>query len=169
MGTHGGGPGRRGPAVLPTVSSWEQGNRRVPVLLGENGCGLICAEAGRMGGDQARARTQLRSWVPAASSPSQLPPSMPICQFSSVQSLSRVRLFANPWTTAHQASSLSITNARNLPKLMSIESVMPSNHLILCRPLLLLPSIFPGVRVFSNESRQVAKKLEFQLQHQSFQ
>ena len=71
--------------------------------------------------------------------------------FSSVQSLSRVRLFANPWTAACQAS-LSITNSRNLLRLMSIESVMPSNHLILCRPLLLLPSIFPNIRVFSNES-----------------
>ena len=56
-----------------------------------------------------------------------------------------------PWTAAHQAS-LSITNSHSLPKLMSIESVMPSNHLILCRPLLLLPSIFPSIRVFSNES-----------------
>ena len=72
-------------------------------------------------------------------------------QISSVQSLSRVRLFATPWTTAHQ-SSLSITNSQSLPKLMSIESVIPSNHLILCRPLLLLPSIFPNIRVFSNES-----------------
>ena len=72
-------------------------------------------------------------------------------QFSSFQSLSCVRLFATPWTVAHQAS-LSITNSRSLTKLMSIESVMPSNHLILCRPLLLLPSIFPSVRVFSNES-----------------
>ena len=72
-------------------------------------------------------------------------------QFSSVQSLSRVRLFVTPWTAAHQAS-LSITNSRSLPKLMSIESVMPSNHLILCRPLLLLPSIFPSIRVLSNES-----------------
>ena len=72
-------------------------------------------------------------------------------QFSSVQSLSRVRLLATPWTTAHQAS-LSITNSRSLPKLMSIESVMPSNNLILCRPLLLLPSIFPNIRVFSDES-----------------
>ena len=70
---------------------------------------------------------------------------------SSVQSLSCVRLFASPWTAAHQAS-LSITNSRNLPKLMYIESVMPSNHLILCRPLLLLPSVFPSIRVFSNES-----------------
>ena len=72
-------------------------------------------------------------------------------QFSSVQLLSRVRLFANPWTAACQAS-LSITNSRSSPKLMSIVTVMPSNHLILCRPLLLLPSIFPSIRVFSNES-----------------
>ena len=72
-------------------------------------------------------------------------------QFSSVQSLSCVRLFATPWTAARQAS-LSITNSRSLPKPMSIVSVMPSNHLILCRPLLLLPSIFPSIRVFSNES-----------------
>ena len=71
--------------------------------------------------------------------------------FSSIQSLSRVRLFATPWTAAHQAS-LSITNSRSLPKLMSIELVMPSNHVILCRPLLLLPSIFASIRVFSNES-----------------
>ena len=70
---------------------------------------------------------------------------------SSVQSLSRVRLFATPWTAARQAS-LSITNSWSLPKLMSIDSVMPSNHLILCHPLLLPPSIFPSIRVFSNES-----------------
>ena len=72
-------------------------------------------------------------------------------QFSSVQSLSHVRLFATPWTAAHQAS-LSITNSWSPPKPMSIESLMPSNHLILCCPLLLLPSIFPSIRVFSNES-----------------
>ena len=71
--------------------------------------------------------------------------------FSSVQSLSHIRFFATLWTTAHQAS-LSITNSWSLLKLMSIESVMPSNHLILCHPLLLLPSIFPSIRVFSNES-----------------
>ena len=69
---------------------------------------------------------------------------------SSVQSLSCVRLFATPWTAARQAS-LSITNSRSIPKLMSVESVIPSNHLILCHPLLLLPSIFPSIRIFSNE------------------
>ena len=69
---------------------------------------------------------------------------------SSLQSLSRVRLFATPWTAAHQAS-LSIGNSQSLLKLMSIESVMPSNHLILCRPLL-LPLIFPNIRVFFSES-----------------
>ena len=71
--------------------------------------------------------------------------------FSSVQLLSRVRFFATPWITAHQAS-LSITNSQSPPKPMSIQSVMPSSHLILCCPLLLLPSIFPSIRVFSNES-----------------
>ena len=70
---------------------------------------------------------------------------------SSVQSLSRVQLFVTPWTAARQAS-LSITNSRSLLKLMSFTSVMPSNHLILCRPLLLLPSVFPSIEVFSNES-----------------
>ena len=72
-------------------------------------------------------------------------------QFSSILSLSHVWLFATPWTTACQAS-LSITNSWSLLKLMSIESVMPSNHLILCHPILLLPSIFPSIRVFSNQS-----------------
>ena len=71
--------------------------------------------------------------------------------FSSVQSLSHTWLFVTPWTTARQAS-LSITNSQSLFKPMSIESVMPSNHLILCHPLLFLPSIFPSIRVFSNES-----------------
>ena len=71
--------------------------------------------------------------------------------FSSVQSFSRVRPFATPWTSEHQAS-LSITNSWSLLKLMPIELVIPSNHLILCRPLLLLPSVLPSIRVFSNES-----------------
>ena len=86
-----------------------------------------------------------------------------------VQSPSHVRLFVTPWTTAHQAS-LSLTISWSLLKLMSIKSVMPSNHLILCHPLLLLPLIFPSIRVFSNESTvyHVAKVLELQLQHQPF-
>ena len=85
-----------------------------------------------------------------------------------LQSLSRVRLFETPWTAAHQASLTFIS--QSLLKLMSVESVMLSNHLILCHPLLLLPSVFPSSRVFSTESAslyQVAKTLE--LQHQSFQ
>ena len=78
--------------------------------------------------------------------------------FSSVQSLSRVRLFVTPWTVAHQAS-LSITNSQSPLKLMSVASVMPSNHLILCRPLLLLPSTFPSIRVFFSESVLDHKKI----------
>ena len=93
------------------------------------------------------------------------------CKFSSVQSLSCVWLFVTSWTAARQVS-LSITSFWSLPKLMSIESVMPSNHLILCHPLLLLPLIFPSIRVFSNESAlciRWPKDWEFQLQYQSFQ
>ena len=71
--------------------------------------------------------------------------------FSSIQSFSCVRLFVTPWTAVRQAS-LSITNSQSLLKLMPIESVITSNHLMLCCPLLLLPSIFPSIRVFSNES-----------------
>ena len=71
--------------------------------------------------------------------------------FDILQSLSCIRLFATPWTVAHQ-TSLFITNSQSLLKLMSIESVMPFNHLILCRPLLLLPSVFPSIRVFFSES-----------------
>ena len=91
-------------------------------------------------------------------------------QFSSVQLLSHVRLFVTPWTAALQAS-LSITNSRSLLKLISIESVMPSNHLILCRPLLLQPSIFPSIRVFQwvSSSHEVAKVLEFQLPHEQYE
>ena len=86
-------------------------------------------------------------------------------QFSSVQSLSRVWLFATPWIAACQAS-LSITSSRSSPKLMSIESVMPSSHLIVCHPLLLLPphpSQHQGLFQWVNSSHQVAKVLEFQL------
>ena len=92
-------------------------------------------------------------------------------QLSSVQSLSSVRFFATPWTAACQAS-LYITNSWSLLKLMSIETVMPSNHLILCHPILLLLSISPSIRVFSNESVlhiRWPKYWELQLQHQSFQ
>ena len=92
--------------------------------------------------------------IPIYPSTAHTPPLLPailIIQFNSVQSFSRVRLFATPWTAACQAS-LSITNSQSLLKLMSIESVMPSNHLILCHPLLLLLSIFPSIRVFPNES-----------------
>ena len=101
------------------------------------------------------------------------PPSKHHYNFSSVsvQSLRHVRLFATPWTTARQAS-LSITNSWSLLKLMSIELVMPSSHLILCHPLLLLssiPSQHQGLFQWVNSSHQVAKVLEFQLQHQSFQ
>ena len=91
-------------------------------------------------------------------------------QFSSAQLHSCVLLFPTPWTAAHQAS-LFLTNSRSLFKLMSIELVMPSNHLILCCPLLLLPSTFPSISLFQwvSSSHQVAKELKFQLQHQSFQ
>ena len=91
-------------------------------------------------------------------------------QFSSVQSLSQVRLFVTPWIAACQAS-LSITNSRSLLKLMSTKWVMPSSHLILCRPLLLLPpnpSQHQGLFQWVSSLHQVAKVLEFQLQHQSF-
>ena len=91
-------------------------------------------------------------------------------KFSSVQLLSCVQFFATPWTTACQVS-MSITNSWSLLKLMSIASVMPSNHLILCCSLLLLPPIFPSIRVFSNELvlRIRCPKYWSQLQHQSFQ
>ena len=89
------------------------------------------------------------NWTPSSYSEGLL-----VCEgetFSSVQSLSRVQLFATPWTAARQAS-LSITDSRSLLTFMSIAPVRPYNHLILCHPLLLLPSIFPSIRVFSNES-----------------
>ena len=88
-------------------------------------------------------------------------------QIRSDQSLSRVRLFATPWIAARQAS-LSITNSRSSLRLTSIESVMPPSHLILCRPLLLLPPIPPSIRVFSNESTLRMRWLSFQRNH-SFQ
>ena len=91
-------------------------------------------------------------------------------QFSTVQLLSHVQLFVTPWTVARQ-DSLSITNSQSLIKLRSIELKMPSNHLILCHLLLLLPSLFPSISLFQwvHSSYQVGKVLELQLQHQSFQ
>ena len=92
-----------------------------------------------------------------------------LTSFSSVQLLSHVWLFATPWTTARQAS-LSITNSRNLLKLMSIKSVMPTNHLILCCPLLLLPSIIPSIRIFSSEWILCIRWTKYwSFSHQSFQ
>ena len=91
----------------------------------------------------------------------------PSVQFSSVQSLSRVRLFATPWIAARQAS-LSITNSRSSLRLTSIGSVMPSSHLILCRPLLLLPPIPPSIRVFSNESALCMRWLEVEKKYQTY-
>ena len=103
-------------------------------------------------GDNGLFLTWVDRDVPSLGLPTWTPGS-PICSLVAVlfQSLSRVQLFVNPWTAAHQAS-LSFTIAQSLLKLMSIESMMLSKHLILCRPLLLLPSIFPSIRVFSNES-----------------
>ena len=94
----------------------------------------------------------------------------PIWELNSVQSLSRVQLFVTSWTAAHQAS-LSIANSQSILKLMSIESVMPSDHLILCQPLLLPPSVFPSIRVFSNESVLPIRwpKYWSLFQHQSFE
>ena len=103
-------------------------------------------------GDNGLFLTWVDRDVPSLGLPTWTPGS-PICSLVAVlfQSLSRVQLFVNPWTAAHQAS-LSLTVSQSLLKLMSIESVMLSNHLILCRPCLLPPSIFSSIRVFSNES-----------------
>ena len=95
-------------------------------------------------------------------------PALPPLIILIVQSLSHVWLFATPWTAAHQAF-LSLTISQSLFKFMSIQSVMLSNHLILGHPLLLLLSIFPSIRVFSNESALYIRWPKFQLQHQSFQ
>ena len=109
-------------------------------------------------GDQEQSGSEKGARIPKSREPLtrkgdlERKPCVCACVFSSVaQSFSPVRLFATPWTAAHQ-SSLSITNSQSLLKLMSIESVMPSNYLILCYPLLLLPSIFPNIRVFYSES-----------------
>ena len=130
------------------VRIWRKGNPH------EHACSL-----GMLTGAAAKneSRTTIRSSNPASGS---LPKKIktviqqymhPYIQFSSVQSLSHVWIFATPWIAARQAS-LSIINSRSSPKLMCIELVMPSSHLILCRPLLLLPPVPPSIRVFSNES-----------------
>ena len=112
-------------------------------------------------------RLRITLLIPGKGAPSSGRPSGQSVPFLSVAH----HVFATPWTAAHQAS-LSITNSQSLLRLMSIEPMMPSNHLILCRPLLLLPSIFPSIRVFSTESVLLIrwpKNWIFQLQHQSFQ
>ena len=95
---------------------------------------------------ESHGQRSLTDYSPWGCKESDMTEQLSMYQFSSVQSLSRVQLFATPWTAARQAP-LSVTNSWSLLKLMSIESVMPSNHLILCRPLLLSPSIFPSIRV----------------------
>ena len=96
------------------------------------------------------------------------PASPALVQFSSAQSVCCIQPFVNPWTTGRQAS-LFITNSQSLLRLMAIESVMPSNHLTLCRPLLLLPSFFQCLLQCVISLHQVAKVLKLQVQHQSFQ
>ena len=120
----------------------------LPQLLLAGPAGWVGTDTGvgRGPGDEGRA-----GGLSAAQGPPAAPLSRDQVRAVVVQSLSRVPLFATPWTAARQAS-LSITLSRSLLKLMSIKSVMPSNHLILCCPLLLPPSIFPSIRVFSNES-----------------
>ena len=133
-----------------------QGCLPLPRVLSEGSGNSVTwrgGPGGQLGGCRqltAKEGKRFLHWRPGLSSSRALRQHQ-MAQFSSVQSLSHVQLFATPWTAACQAS-LSITNSRSLLKLMSIESVMPSNHLILCCPLLLLPSIFPSIRIFSNES-----------------
>ena len=135
---------------------WVQGCLPLPRVLSEGSGNSVTwcgGPGGQLGGCRwltAKEGKRFLHWRPGLSSSHALRQRR-MAQFSSVQSLSRVQLFATPWTAACQASP-SVTNSRSLLKLMSIESVMPSNHLILCCPLLLLPSIFPSIRVFSNES-----------------
>ena len=100
---------------------------------------------------QSKNNTQLWMWLVIKAGSNAVKSNIASVQFSSIQSLSHIRLFATTWIVAHQAS-LSITNSRNSLRLTPIESVIPSSHLILCRPLLLLPPVPPNIRVFSNES-----------------
>ena len=116
-------------------------------------CYVACTCSALFSLPQVSGNTQQPLWPPLTwrNTHSGIIPKCKFSLFSSVQSLSCVQLFATPWTAAHRAS-LSIINSWSSLKLVSIESVMPSNHLILCRPLLLPPSVFPSIRVFSNES-----------------
>ena len=125
-----------------------------PTIKGKNCLHLHGEEGEEQNGQTTclRSHSKLGTTLPTNPVPSPLAPTS--CFSVQFKSLSHVRLFATPWTAAHQVS-LSITNSQSLLKLMSIKLVMPSNHLILRRPLLLLPSIFPSVRVFSNESLHI--------------
>ena len=140
----------RGVRFSPWAPAVTGRNKRQLWVSGEtwrHNCACACARQGGKQDFEEAAVLRILHLEPR-------PVSWPYCflaHFSSVQLLSRVRLFVTPWTAARQAS-LSITNSWSLLKLMSIESVMPSNHLILCCPLLLPPSIFPSIRVFSSES-----------------
>ena len=136
-----------------THGEWPRGAKRgqQPLILGHGGQGVGVRGSVTLlweGLAVGNRRLVLLHWL-CCSFPGWSRASQPL--LSSIQLLSRVQLFATPWTAAHQAS-LSITNSQSLLKRMSIESAMPSNHLILCHPLLLLPSVFPSIRVFSNES-----------------
>ena len=149
-----------GPSLLPATTPQEHSTVRKDCF--SRPCGQeLCLQAGCGGKGRCRGTGDLLFMPPVVLMPQEMvrffSPSENgthrhrIQANTVVQSLSRVSLFATPWTAARQAS-LPFTNSRSLLKLMSIASVMPSNHLILCCPLLLLPSIFPSIRVFSNES-----------------
>ena len=147
--------------------NWRNGLVRKGAPQSSGACTRLFSRQGLPGPSRDVSCSVKKTYLPAIVKEVRQPSSTYVV---AVQSLSRAQLFVTQWTVAHQAS-LSFTISRSLLKLMSIELLMPSNHLILCRPLLLLPSIFPSIRVFSNELslHKVAKVLEFQLQHQSFQ
>ena len=158
------GEGNGSPSFLPWRRKWQP----TPVFLTGEFHGqrsLVCYSPWRCKqSDMAEQLTFISNWT-------ELKIFKTFTHISSVQFLSRVWFFVTPWTAACQAS-LSITNSQSLLRLMSIESVMPSNHLILCHPLLLLPSIFPSIKVFFqwfSSAYKVAEVLESQLQHPSLQ
>ena len=147
--------------MRPTVKSYPQLTQLFQFSSVAQSCPTLCDPMNRLSNKQPRTHPGLLSkekgrekkfyFIVPSGGHKWNQTKTPKYLFSSVQSLSRVRLFATLWIAARQAS-LSITNSQSLLKLMSIESIIPSNHLILCHPLLLLPSIFPSIRVFSNES-----------------